>query len=145
MTGSNLIWLVLLSPVVGFLMMSLGGASIERAAGRKIAAMLAVLPIFVAFGAGAFLTWQLSQVAPDQRASVAYAFDWISLEGFRLPFELRVDPLSMLMVLIITGVGSLIHVYATAYMAGDRDFTRFFTYMNLFVASMLMLVLGNNL
>lgn len=84
-------------------------------------------------------------MAPTDRAVIVTAFDWINLHSLRVPFELRVDPLSMTMVLIITGIGALIHFYATGYMSEERDYSRFFCYMNLFVAFMLTLVLGNNL
>ena len=76
---------------------------------------------------------------------VAPGWDWINIAGLNIPFELRVDPLTMLMTLIITGVGALIHLYATGYMGEEKDYTRFFTYLNLFIAAMLILVLGNNL
>src|ERR671932_333566 len=63
--------------------------------------------------------------------------------GKRFPKKV-IDPLSMLMCLIVTGIGGLIHLYATGYMADDRDYPRFFTYLNLFIFFMLMLVLGEN-
>src|SRR5438046_9474696 len=72
-------------------------------------------------------------------------FDCIRLVSLRGPFELRVDPLSMTMCLIVTGVGALIHLYATGYMGEERDYSRFFTYLNLFISCMLILVLANNL
>ncbi len=71
-------------------------------------------------------------------------FSWIAVGSLNVPFGLMVDHLSAMMVLVVTGVGFLIHVYAIGYMHGDRGFRRFFTYMNLFVFAMLLLVLGNN-
>ena len=91
--------------------------------------------------------------APEHRAYAALlppplqsllGGSWIDLAGFRVNFGLLLDPLSMLMALIVTGVGGLIHVYATGYMADDREQPRFFTYFNLFIVMMLLLVLGEN-
>ena len=72
-------------------------------------------------------------------------FSWIPVEALQVDFGLRIDPLSLTFVLLITGVGSLIHVYSLGYMAHDPDRRRFFAYLNLFVAAMLLLVLGNSL
>ena len=65
--------------------------------------------------------------------------------GFRVPFSLLLDPLSALMILVVTGVGSLIHVYSIGYMAHDEERVRYFSYLNLFTFFMLLLVLGGNL
>lgn len=112
-------------------------------AGKKLMGFLAVLPIALAFCIGAFLTNQLAK--SDDRIAIIQVFDWIKLISINIPFEIRVDTLSMTMVLIITGIGSLIHLYATGYMAEEREYSRFFTYLNLFISCMLILVLGNNL
>jgi NADH-quinone oxidoreductase subunit L len=141
----NLIWLVILFPVAGFLIQALAGKTLMKSAGRATVGALAVLPIVAAFVVGVLVTLNLSNLAEAQRSVVVPGFEWIATTNFRLPFELLVDPLSMTMVLIITGIGSLIHIYSTSYMADDPDYPRFFTYMNLFIAAMLVLVLGNNL
>ena len=73
------------------------------------------------------------------------AWVWMSVGGFNPGFTFYLDGLSMVMMLIITGVGFLIHLYATGYMSDDPSFARFFSYMNLLVSAMLMLVLGDNL
>ena len=72
------------------------------------------------------------------------AFDWITAGEFSARFTLRLDPLSALMILVVTGIGSLIHIYSTAYMHEERpsEFARYFSYLNLFAAFMLVLVLG---
>jgi NADH-quinone oxidoreductase subunit L len=145
----NAIWWVLLLPVAGFLVQALLGARVVRSAGpatgKRIMGALAVLFVAAPFAIGAWLTWQLALMPPESRMVLVHGYEWIIVFGLRIPFELVVDPLSMTMVLIITGIGALIHLYATGYMAADRDYTRFFTYLNLFVAAMLILVLGNNL
>lgn len=147
MTGNfGLIWLVIGMPILGFLVQSLLGKRIVgNGGGKRVAGALAVLPIAVSFAIGVYLTMQLAQAAPDQRYVVVHAFDWIKIAGLNIPFEAAIDPLSMMMTLIITGIGSLIHLYATGYMSEEKDYTRFFTYLNLFIAAMLILVLGNNL
>ena len=72
-------------------------------------------------------------------------WSWIPVGGLQVRAGLLVDPLSMTMVLFVTGVSTLIHLYSIGYMKGDRDYPKFFLYMNLFVASMLILVLGSNM
>ncbi|MEZ0324667.1 MAG: NADH-quinone oxidoreductase subunit L [Fimbriimonas sp.] len=136
---------ILILPLLGFLVQVFMGKTLRESYGRRVAAIVAVLPVALAFAASVSMTMKLSTRDPSFRAIGIDYFNWIELKNFSAPFGLLVDPLSMTMALIITGVGSLIFVYATAYMAEDRDFSRFFSYMNLFVAAMLLLVLGNNL
>jgi NADH-quinone oxidoreductase subunit L len=100
---------------------------------------------------GAFLVsllsvWQLVRLAHDARAIANQVFTWISSGDFTAAFTLRLDPLSSVMILVITGIGSLIHVYSTAYMheESDSEYARYFSYLNLFAAFMLVLVLGSN-
>ena len=100
-----------------------------------------MLPIAAAFVIGALITKSLDPA----KAVVVSSIPWIEVKGLSVPFELRIDTLSMTMVLIITGIGALIHLYATGYMAEEKDYSRFFAYLNLFIAAMLILVLGNNL
>ncbi len=156
MEGYGLIWLVLFLPLAGSLVQALFGGRVMsrlgRERGKRVMGWLAVLPVALAFAAGVALTLKLLGENPRFFANPAYArshvetlFSWIDLQSIRIPFEVLVDPLSMTMVLIITGVGGLIHVYATGYMSEDRDYTRFFTYFNLFISAMLILVLANNL
>jgi NADH-quinone oxidoreductase subunit L len=142
----GLIWLVIGLPVAGFLIQALIGKRIVGdGSGKRVAGFLAVTPIALAFGLAAYLTMSLSEFAGEAREVVAPGWDWINIAGLNVPFELRVDPLTMLMTLIITGIGALIHLYATGYMSEEKDYSRFFTYLNLFIAAMLILVLGNNL
>src|SRR4029077_20724256 len=86
---------------------------------------------------------QLVRVSPAA-ALVARAFTWITSGDFSVGFTLRLDPLASVMILVITGIGSLIHIYSTAYMheEADSEFARYFSYLNLFAAFMLVLVLG---
>lgn len=145
---TKLIWLVLFLPLVGSIVQALIGKKLNGTKkGKWTLGLLAVAPIAVAFGIGLMLTMGVMS-KPDNyesRRVVETLFDWIHINGLRIPFEVVIDPLSMTMVLIITGIGTLIHLYATGYMAEEKEYSRFFTYLNLFVASMLILVLGNNL
>ncbi|MBL8064891.1 MAG: NADH-quinone oxidoreductase subunit L [Chthonomonadaceae bacterium] len=143
------VWWILFLPLAGFLFQALGGKSLVDGLGAKRGRLacgaLAVLPIATAFLFGLSATLQLVQLPEESRVVVLNLFDWIKLQSIHIPFEFRIDTLSMTMVLIITGIGSLIHLYAVGYMSEEKDFPRFFTYLNLFIAAMLILVLGNNL
>ncbi|MFN3730280.1 MAG: NADH-quinone oxidoreductase subunit L [Fimbriimonadaceae bacterium] len=145
----QLIWLVLFLPLLGSIIQALFGGRVVAMLGPKkgkwTMGLLAVAPIALSFVLGAKVTMDLIAMNEHHRLEIVTLFEWIRVFGLSIPFELRIDPLSMTMVLIITGIGSLIHLYATGYMAEDRDYPRFFTYLNLFVAFMLVLVLGNNL
>ena len=137
MQGNGIIWLTLLLPVLGAVVQSL----LAKTASKKVLGALAVLPIVAAFVIGVIVAKNLD----PSGFSVVTSIPWIEVKGLSIPFELRIDSLSMTMVLVITGIGALIHLYATGYMAEEKDFGRFFAYLNLFIASMLILVLSNNL
>lgn len=149
MDAKLLITLVLFLPLVGSIVQALFGGAVVRsmgaAQGKRVMGALAVAFVAIPFVLGAMLTQQTIGQAADARSQVVTLFPWIDILSLRVPFELLIDPLSLTMVLIITGVGALIHLYATGYMAEEREYTRFFTYLNLFISSMLILVLGNNL
>lgn len=145
----NLIWWVFALPIFGFLIQALTGKlfidGLSKRFGKIVMGMFACLPIFISFGLAAKITSELKSLPEESRTIIVTLFDWITIGGFSVPFEFRIDTLSMTMVLIITGIGALIHLFATGYMAEEKDYSRFFTYLNLFVAAMLSLVLGNNL
>ena len=79
------------------------------------------------------------------RSHVYDLFDWLHVGGFEVDVGFLADPLSITMALFVTGIGTLIHLYSIGYMHGDQGFSKFFVYLNLFVFSMLMLVLGSNM
>lgn len=144
------VWLVIFLPLLGSLVQALTGKAfvdaLGKGPGRLLMGVLAVAFPMAAFFVAAGITYSLGQLPPDQRSDIVVkVYDLVSLQTLSIPFELKVDPLSMTMALVVTGIGSLIHIFATAYMADEKDFPRFFTYLNLFVAFMLTLVLGNNL
>lgn len=133
-----LIGLIPLFPLAGFIINGLVGKKISKSASGIIACG-AILAAFI-FAAVSFLQMKNS----GGNGITVHWFNWIESGNFEVPFALLFDPLSGLFTLIITGVGFLIHVYSTAYMKEDEGFSRFFTYLNLFVFFMLLLVLGNN-
>jgi len=99
---------------------------------------------WAAFVWAALLFFDLRGLAPDQRARDLHLFSWVPAGGFKVDAGMLVDPLSLAFVLLVTFVGSLIHVYSVAYMEHDENRRRFFGYLNLFVASMLLLVLADS-
>ncbi len=137
---SDLIGLVPLAPLLGFLLIGLFSKSL----GKGLVSVIACGVVFVSFVLSFVLFLQLLN-APEGQKSITYtAFDWITTGNFSVSFSFLVDPLSVLMMLIITGVGFLIHLYSVGYMHDDAGFNRFFTYLNLFIFFMLLLVMGSN-
>ena len=134
----KLIALVPLFPLLGFLINGFFGKKISKGLSGSIAS-LAILASFIV-SVLAFIELQGSH----QKENVINVFSWINSATLQIPFEFLYDPLSSLFLLIITGIGFLIHMYSIGYMHDDEGFSRFFTYLNLFVFFMLLLVMGNN-
>lgn len=134
-----LIWLIPLLPFVGFLL-NVFVIRRERTSGLVASAMV-VASFVVALVAIA----NLAGLPEEERRIQAVAWEWISAGAFRVPFGIMLDPLTAVMVLLITGVGALIHIYSIGYMHGDPRVVRYFAYLNLFVTMMLFLVMANNL
>src|SRR5262245_37626923 len=103
--------------------------------------------MIAAFVVSAALVWQLAALDPASRVLEQQLYTWIAAGNLDIGFTFRIDPLSAVMILVITGIGALIHIYSTAYMHDevDGEFARYFSYLNLFAAFMLVLVLGANL
>ena len=137
----NLVWLIPALPLAGFLLILLFGRVLgEPRAGILATAMTASSFVVVV---GVYLDL-LSRTA-EERHHVVTLFSWLPVGSLHVDMALLADPLSITMALFVTGIGSLIHLYAIGYMHGDPKFSKFFLYLNLFVFSMLMLVLGENL
>ncbi len=133
-------WLIPALPLLGFaILLSLGKRIGEPVAGY-IATAVSGASFLVA--AGVFL--KMISLPGEERAITWHLFEWLHVGGFRVDASLLLDPLSITMTLFVTGIGTLIHLYAIGYMHGDSRFPRFFTYLNLFVFSMLCLVLSDN-
>ncbi len=111
---------------------------------KRVARIVGPGVVGAAFVVGLIVLVGLLALPPDQRSRDVYLWTWMPGSGLDVYMSLRVDPLSILMTLIVTGVGFLIHVYSTGYMADDPKYARFFFYLNLFIVAMLVLVLGNN-
>jgi NADH-quinone oxidoreductase subunit L len=137
----ELIWLIPAFPVLGFVLL----AALGRRIGDPGAGALGTLAVVGSFAASVAVALTLAQEPEGSRQVTQTLWAWIPADSFQVSFGLLADELSLMMCLFITGVGALIHVYAIGYMKGDPDYARFFTYLNLFIASMLLLVLGDNL
>jgi NADH-quinone oxidoreductase subunit L len=133
------VWLVPALPLAGFLVLILAGKRLRSVAGGLASALVGG-----SFALALLAFRDLLALPGGSRAVTRHLFDWIQVGAFDAPVELRVDPLSMVMVLTVTGVSFLIHVYSIDYMHGDPRYPRYFAYLNLFVFSMLTLVLANN-
>ena len=134
-----LTWLLLALPVAGAAVLLLAGRRSDR-----WGHLLGCATVVGGFAVGVVLLADMLGRAGGARALHLHGFSWVPAGGLRVDFGLLVDPLSMCFVLLITGVGSLIHIYSIGYMAEDPDRRRFFAYMNLFVAAMLLLVIADN-
>ena len=132
-------WLLLAFPVFGAAVLLIGGRRTDR--WGHLLGVLMSLASFV-YGVIAYITL-LGYSAPD-RSRDLHMYSWIPVDGFQANIGILIDPLSICFVLLITGVGSLILIYAVGYMAHDTDRRRFFGYLNLFIAAMLLLVLSDN-
>lgn len=126
-------------PLLGATLLLLGGRR-TNTWGHFLAVAMSASSFFV----GVALFIQMLGRSAEQRATGQHLFDWIAVGTFNVPFGLHLDQLSMCFVLLITGVGTLIHIYSIGYMEHDPNRRRFFAYLNLFVAAMLLLVLADN-
>ena len=131
----DLLWLLIALPLLGAVVLMLLGNRIGEPVSGWLASALVVVPFIMA----AILTVPF---LGDGEPEIVFVFSWIPMVGANA--SLLWDPLSALMTLIVTGVGGLIHIYSVGYMHGDERYPRFFSYMNLFIASMLTLVLADN-
>jgi NADH-quinone oxidoreductase subunit L len=138
-TGSfKLLIFLLIFPLLGAAVLLLGGKRTDKW-GHYFAVAMSVIAFVIAL----IVFFALKGRAGDSRSVDQHLFSWIPVNGFQVEFGLLLDQLSSVFVLLITGIGSLIHIYSLGYMAHDPGRRRFFAYLNLFLASMLLLVLGD--
>ncbi|MFE5791946.1 NADH-quinone oxidoreductase subunit L [Streptomyces sp. NPDC056503] len=135
----NLIALLIAAPLLGAAVLLCGGRRLDKT-GHWLGTLLAA----VSFVIGLALFADMLGKSAEDRAMYQHLFTWIPVEGFQADIAFQLDQLSMTFVLLITGVGTLIHVYSIGYMEHDERRRRFFGYLNLFVAAMLLLVLADN-
>lgn len=134
----QLIWLIPLLPLLGFIINGLG----RNILSKPVAGIIGSTVVFAAFVMSVLAFVELQ--GSNEKAFTLLLFDWISAGSLNVPLSFLYDPLSAMMLLIITGVGFLIHIYSIGYMQADSGFAKFFSYLNLFIFFMLLLVLGSN-
>src|SRR5687767_8857053 len=133
-------WLTLLFPLAGCIVNALG----FRVLRGKLPGYVGAGVLFASFASAVLMLFALQDLGEEERHVRAVAWDYMSTVGFDGELALLVDPLSTFMTVTITGVSALIHLYSVAYMGGDRGYARFFSYLNFFVFSMLLLILAGN-
>ncbi|HSO02598.1 MAG TPA: NADH-quinone oxidoreductase subunit L, partial [Gaiellaceae bacterium] len=133
-------WVCLLAPLAGAIAITLAGQRISR----RTAGWISTLTTFLAFAGAVDAFIRLWAADPHDREQVSTAYTWLAAGDFEVGFEILLDPLSSVMMLIVSGVGGLIVWYSMGYMAGDDEERRYFAYMSLFVFAMLMLVQAGN-
>src|SRR6476646_3941734 len=134
-------WLCLLAPLAGFLAITLAGTRISR----NQAGVLSTASVFVGFAGAVIAFVDALGRSPDDRSELTTAWTWLTASDCKAGVELLVCPLSLVKMLVVTGIGGLIVLYSNGYMAGEDEERRYFAYMAFFVFSMLMLVMGGNL
>src|SRR5919106_3278783 len=133
-------WLVLAFPLAGSLICALGWRGLSgRAAG-----WIATAAIFASFISAIGALTMLLDHAPEERHLTSSLYDYATAGGLDIEMGILVDPLSVFMSLVVSGVSALIHLYSVAYLWTDRGYSRYFSYLNFFVFSMLLLVLAGN-
>ena len=133
-------WLLLALPAAGLLINLLFGHLLSR----KMIGGIASGVVAAAFLAGLGLFAALASLPEEERMVIVQLWDWITIGAFHVNAALSINPLTILMVLVVTGVGALIHVYSMSYMEDDERYQRFFIYLNFFIFAMLLLVLSDN-
>ncbi len=137
----NLIYLTVVLPLLGFLINGIFGSKIKN---EKVIGILGSGTVGLSFliVLGAF--FETLALPVDQRQTIVNLFSWLTVANLNVSFAYQVDQLSLVMALVVTGVGFIIHVYSIGYMHGDKGFWRFFSYMNLFIFAMMNLILADN-
>src|SRR5271166_3999553 len=143
MSPEILIAVLLASPLVGFLINGFFVKQNNRSSLR--AGVIGTLASTISFICAAILFASLTNLPVEDRHIHAFFFNWLEVGKFKADMAFLVDPISAIMIMIITGVGSLIHLYSVGYMSHDPKPAKFFAYLNLFLFNMLILVLGDNL
>lgn len=137
----NLLWLIPTLPLAGFVILALVGPRLPR----PVSAMIGIGSVGLAAVVAALVGVSFMTAPPPGGAYEQRLWTWLDVAGFTPEIAFRLDALSLVMILVVTGVGFLIHLYSAEFMGDDEGFSRFFAYMNLFVSMMLILLLANNL
>jgi NADH-quinone oxidoreductase subunit L len=136
------VWLIPLFPLIGFLINGLFGKAIKE---EKVIGGIGAFAVLCSFGVATMTLLRILSLPGEERVHNVTIFTWIKSGTFQADIAFLIDPLSCIMLMVVTGVGFLIHVYSIGYMHSEEGFYRFFAYLNLFTFSMLLLVMGNNL
>src|SRR5271170_3849590 len=137
--------LIVALPLIGAAINFLLGARLQKMFGKRVIGLIGCGVVIMAFILAARTFFVMLTLAPENRFMLDDLWKWFDVGGLNLDIAFWLDPLSMIMTLIITGVGGLIHIYSTGYMHDDDGFWRFFGWLNLFTFAMLVLVLGDNM
>ncbi len=139
---SELVWLIPLLPLIGFIINGLGRNTFSKGMIGAVGSAV----VLISFVCSCILFSEVYQARQAGQAGIIeqHVFDWIAVGNLKIGLSFLVDPLSAIMLLIVTGIGFLIHVYSIGYMHHDIGFGKFFSYLNLFIFFMLLLVLGSN-
>src|SRR5579863_5730288 len=137
--------LIVVLPLLGAAINFLLGAKIQKTFGKRAISWIGCGVVVAPFLIAVYGFFSMLALEPEHRFMLDSLWPWIDVGGLNLQIAFWLDPLSMLMTLIITGVGGLIHIYSTGYMHEDESYWRFFGWLNLFTFAMLTLVLGDNL
>ncbi|SFH78915.1 NADH-quinone oxidoreductase subunit L [Halpernia frigidisoli] len=133
----NLVYAIILLPLAGFIFNGFFGKKLPKI----FVGTLATLVVFASFCIAVKIFLGFNE---NSSPIIVKAFEWFKVNGMQINFAFQIDQLSLMMIMIITGIGSLIHLYSIGYMSHDKGFYKFFTYLNLFIFSMLLLVMGSN-
>jgi NADH-quinone oxidoreductase subunit L len=136
----NHLWLIPTLPLVGFLLNGLFG----NRAGQKFVSVVGPLSSLLSAIAATVAVFQYHSAYPEGERHVDVIYNWINSGGIGADLAFQLDPLSVVMLMVVTWVGTLIHVYSIGYMGHEPGYARYFSYLNLFLAEMLVLVLGSS-
>lgn len=142
---ANYLWAIPLLPLLGAIINGIGALTGKLS--RSAVNIIACSVVMISFLVACFSFFNLTQISPHEeeiRNLATSAVHWIAIGDFKVNGSLVLDPLSAVMILVITGIGSLIHLYSTGYMSHEHSYARYFAYLNLFTCAMLILVMGEN-
>ena len=139
-----LFWIPLL-PLLGAALNGLLGVKLQKHFGKGLIGIIACAPVSLSFLLSLWVFVTLFMAAPEERFLIDHVYSWISLSSLNVDVAFWVDPLSAVMILVVTGIGGLIHFYSIGYMHDDESYWRYFAYLNLFTFAMLVLVMADNL
>jgi len=138
---TDIFWLIPFIPALSTFILAIFGTKLSK----KYISFLACLAVLASFIISIISFFGLLQINHESYPLIKTLFTWIKSGSFSINFSLQLDPLSAVMAMVVTGVGFIIHVYSVGYMAKDKSYARYFTYLNLFTFAMLLLVMSSNL